>query len=79
MRDIDASIEKIDSVRKEIIGLFIENEVDPQEALSLLSGMLVNIYHDVVENNSRDNFTNVMTQCYDAFVLISSEPEGTIQ
>lgn len=79
MRDMEASIEKINAVRKEIIGLFIENEVDPQEALSLLSGMLVNIYHDVVENNSRDNFTGVMTQCYDAFVLINSEPEGSIQ
>ena len=79
MRDVDASIEKIDSVRKDIIGLFIENNMEPNEALSLLSGMLVQIYYDMVENNSRDNFTDIMSQCYDAFVLINSEPEGTIQ
>lgn len=79
MRDMEASVEKMDAARKDIIGLFIENEVDPQEALSLLSGMLVQIYYDMVENNSRENFTDVMAQCYDAFLLINSEPEGTIQ
>ena len=79
MRDMDASLEKMDATRKELIGLFIENNVDPQEALSLLSGMLIQIYFDMVENNSRDNFTNVMAQCYDAYHLMESEPEGTIQ
>ena len=79
MRDIDASVEKMDAARKEIIGLFIEKSVDPQEALSLLSGMLVQIYFDMVENNSRDNFTNVMAQCYDAYHLMEAEPEGSIQ
>ncbi len=79
MRDVDASIEKMESVRKDIMGLCIENNMEPNEALSLLSGMLVQIYYDMVENNSRDNFTDIMSQCYDAFVLINSEPEGTIQ
>lgn len=78
MRDMEASVEKMDAARKDIIGLFIENEVDPQEALSLLSGMLVQIYYDMVENNSRENFTDVMTQCYDAFLLLNSEPEGSV-
>ena len=79
MIDMEASVEKMDATRKEIIGLFIENEMEPNEALSLLSGMLVQIYYDMVDNNSRENFTDVMTQCYDAFLLLNSEPEGTIQ
>ena len=79
MRDMEASVEKMDATRKEIIGLFIENNMEPNEALSLLSGMLVQIYYDMVENTSRDHFTDMMTLCYDAFLLINSEPEGTIQ
>ena len=78
MKDYSESIEKIDAVRKDIVNLFIENEVAPNEALSLLSGLLVHIYYDVVENNSRDNFTEVMTQCYDAFTLITEESEGSV-
>ena len=79
MRDMEASVEKMDAARKDIIGLFIENDMEPNEALSLLSGMLVQIYYDMVENNSRENFVNIMGQCYDTFQLIEAEPEGTIQ
>ena len=78
MRDYDESVEKLESVRRELVDLFIKHEIDPQEALSLLSGFLVQIYQDVVENNSRENFTDVMTQCYDAFTLIAAETDGGV-
>ena len=79
MKDIEASLEKLEATRKGVIGLFIENEMEPNEALTLLTGLLTQVYFDMVENNSRENFVNIIGQCYDAFLLMDAEPEGGIQ
>ena len=78
MKDIEASLEKIESTRRGVIGLFIENDMEPNEALTLLTGLLTQIYHDVVADRSRENFTSTIGQCYDAFLLLNSETDGSV-
>ena len=78
MKDVEASMEKIEAARKGVIELFIENEMEPNEALTLLTGLLTQIYFDMVQNNSRENFVNVIGQCYDSFLLLNAEPEGSV-
>ena len=78
MKDVEASMEKIEAARKGVIGLFIENEMEPNEALTLLTGLLTQIYFDMVQNNTRENFVNTIGQCYDAFLLLNAEPEGSV-
>ena len=72
------SAEKIDNTRYAIIEVMDEHDIQANEALSLLSGMLVQFYRELVENQSRDNFLSVMTQCYDVYDLIETESEGSV-
>ena len=75
---LNQSADKIDNTRYAIIELMDEHDIQANEALSLLSGMLVQFYRGLVENQSRDNFVSVMTQCYDVYDLIETEPEGSV-
>ena len=77
-KEMEYAVKKIEATRHNIIELMAENDIEPNEALSLLSGMLVQFYCGLVEDASRDNFVGTMTECYDAFSLLSSEPEGSI-
>ena len=78
MKDVGESLGRIESARKDVIGSFIENELEPNEALTLLTGLLTQIYFDMVQNNSRENFVNIIGQCYDSFLLLNAEPEGSV-
>lgn len=76
--EMEHAVEKIEATRHSIIDLMAENDIEPNEALSLLSGMLIQFYCGLVEDASRDNFVGTITECYDAYTLLSSEPEGSI-
>ena len=72
-------IDRLDNVRRDLLHSMAENEMEPDEALTLLTSMLTQIYYTFVENNSRDNFTDIVGQSYDAYKLITTEPLGGIQ
>ena len=71
MIDIEKRIEAIEAARVGVLDTFIENKIGPEEAMTLLTSLLVTIYEKMAENNDRDNFTNVMGQCYDAYVALT--------
>lgn len=71
-------VERLDNVRSDLFFSMKENELQPNEALTLLTSVLVQIYENFVENNSKENLLDVMGQCYDAYVLLNAEPEGGI-
>jgi hypothetical protein len=71
-------VERLDNVRSDLFFSMRENDLQPNEALTLLTSILVQIYDNFVENNSRENLIEVMGLCYDAYVLLNAEPEGGI-
>ena len=76
--EMEISVERIEATRRDMIDAMAENEIEAKEALSLLSGMLVQFYCELVENQSRENFISTMSQCFDAYQFITAEPEGGI-
>lgn len=78
MNEVDAVMEKIEAMRTGVIDVLADNRATPEEAMTLLSGLLLMVYHQVVNDKSRENFVNVMTQCYDTLVLMTEEPEGSV-
>lgn len=79
MKDREQVIERLDAVRRDLLHSMAENEMEPDEALTLLTSMLTQIYYNFVENNSRENFTDILGQSYDTYALIEAEPQGSIQ
>lgn len=79
MKDREQVIERLDAVRRDLLHSMAENEMEPDEALTLLTSMLTHIYYNFVENNSRENFTDILGQSYDTYALIDAEPQGSIQ
>lgn len=76
--EILKSIEKIESTRRDILDLLMKNDIEANEALSLMTGMLIQFYCGLVENVSRDNFIGTLTQCYDAFQSLHGDEEETV-
>jgi hypothetical protein len=76
---IEETVERLDNVRVDLFNSMSENELKPNEALTFLTSILVQIFSEFAEDNSRNNFTNVLGQCYDAYTLIKAEPQGSIQ
>lgn len=79
MKDREQVIERLDAVRRDLLHSMAENEMEPDEALTLLTSMLTQIYYNFVEDNSRENFTDILGQSYDTYALIEAEPQGSIQ
>ena len=79
MKDQEQVVERLDAVRRDLLHSMAENEMKPDEALTLLTAMLTQIYYNFVENNSRENFTDILGQSYDTYALIEAEPQGSIQ
>jgi hypothetical protein len=71
--------ERMDSVRYDLLKSMQENDLGPNEAMTVLTSTLVEIYANFVENRSKENFTDTLAMCYDAYILIKAEPEGSIQ
>ena len=78
-KDMEAVYDKLDAVRRDLLHSMAENELEPNEALTLLTSVLIQIYGTFVENNSRENFVNILGQSYDTYALITAKPEGSIQ
>lgn len=76
---IEETVERLDNVRVDLFNSMSENELKPNEALTFLTSILVQIFSEFAEDNSRNNFTNVLGQCYDTYTLIKAEPQGSIQ
>lgn len=77
--EIHDVVERMEATRCDMIEAMAENEIEPNEVLSLLSGMLIQFYCELVEDPSRDNFVNTLTQCFDAYTLLHAEPKGSVQ
>lgn len=77
-KEIAKSIKKIETTRNEILDLFTKNDIEANEALSLISGMLIQFYCGLVENESKENFMHTLEQCYDAFQLLHGSDEETV-
>lgn len=78
-QDMEKVTERLDNVRVDLFSSMSENELKPNEALTFLTSILVQIFTDFAEDNTRKNFTDVLGQCYDAYTLIKSEPQGSLQ
>ena len=76
--EILKSIEKIESTRRDILDLLMKNDIEANEALSLISGMLIQFYCGLVENESKESFLNTLEQCYDAYQLLHGSDEETV-
>lgn len=68
-------IEKIESTRNEILDLFTKNNIEANEALSLMTGMLIQFYCELVENESKESFLSTLEQCYDAYQLLHDDDD----
>ena len=78
MKDVEESMEKIKATYRGVIELFIEHDLEPNEALALLSELLTQIYYDAVEDPKREDFVNAVSRCYDTMFLFKAEPEGSV-
>ena len=76
---IEETAERLTNVRKDLFASMHENDIEPNEALTLLTSVLIQIYDNFVENSSRKNLIDVMGQCYDTYQLLNAEPEGGVQ
>ena len=76
---LEQAVERINVTRREIIDAMDENGIAPNEALSLLSGMLVEFYSEMVVDANREDFISTLGQCFDTYTLLNAEPEGSVQ
>jgi hypothetical protein len=77
--DLDSVVDRLDNVRVDLFASMSENELKPNEALTFLTSVLVQVFSEFADDNSREHFNAIMSQCYDAYTLIKAEPEGGIQ
>lgn len=77
-KEVLKSLKKIETTRNEILDLFTKNDIEANEALSLISGLLIQFYCGLVENESKENFIRVLEQCYDAYQLLHDDDEETV-
>jgi hypothetical protein len=78
-QDMENLSDRLDNVRVDLFSSMSENELRPNEALTLLTSVLVQIFTEFAENNTRQNFTDVLGRCYDAYALVKAEPQGSVQ
>lgn len=72
------SVEKIATTRQEILRILLENDIEANEALSLMSGMLIEFYDGLVEDATKQRFLKTIGECYDSFLLIRTPAEGSV-
>ena len=75
MSNLEKRLDTIEAARIGILDTFVDNRVGPEEALTCLTGLLVQVYVQMVNDNSRENFLNIMGQCYDAYGEIVNNKE----
>lgn len=76
--EMQHSVEKIATARQEILQMLFDNDVEANEALSLLSGMLIEFYDGLVEDATKQRFLKTIGECYDSFLLIRTPGEGSV-
>jgi len=80
MSDLEKYLDKLKAARVGILDTFIEHQMNPDEALTCLSGLMIQIYVEMVTDKSKEKFIDIMGQCFDAYELTSStEGLGSIQ
>lgn len=83
MSDLEKKLDKIEAARVGILDTFMElmeHRILPNEALTCLAELLIQIYVEMVTDKSKENFVAIMDQCFDAYELTSStEGLGSIQ
>jgi len=80
MSDLEKKLDKIEAARVGILDTFIEHRMTAEEGLTCLSGLMIQIYVEMVTDKSKEKFIDIMGQCFDAYELTSStEGLGSIQ
>lgn len=77
-KEVLKSLKKIEATRRDILDLFSKNDIEANEALSLISGLLIQFYCGLVEGESREDFVRILLQCYDAHQLLHDDDEETV-
>lgn len=75
----DVNVDKIEEGRLAILNMLMANEFEADEALTMLSGMLVQFYVGLVQDQTREKFVDTLGQVYDTFELLSKDAHGSIQ
>lgn len=66
MMDLETRLNQIETARVGILDTFIENKIQPDEAMTCLTGLLIQVFKGMVRNNDRETFLHIMGQCFDA-------------
>ena len=77
MSDLEKKLDKIEAARVGILDTFIEHQMNPDEALTCLSGLLIQIYIEMVTDKRKEKFVEIMGQCFDAY--LETKQEETMQ
>lgn len=76
---ITEKLERMDAVKHDLLMSMTTNDLEPDEALSLLASMLVQIYGGFVVDASKEKFVVVLGKSYDLYTLLKSEAQGGVQ
>lgn len=77
--NLEAVVDRLDNVRVDLFRSMSENDIKPNEALTFLTSVLVQVFSEFAADSSRESFNSIMSQCYDAYALIKAEPQGSLQ
>lgn len=77
MSDLEKKLDKIEAARVGILDTFMEHRMTAEEGLTCLSGLMIQIYVEMVTDKSKEKFIDIMGQCFDAY--LETKQEETMQ
>jgi len=75
----EEKLKRMDAVKHDLLMSMTTNDLEPDEALSLLASMLVQIYGGFVVDANKEKFVAVLGKSYDLYTLLESEAQGGVQ